>query len=51
MNLKVAIITAILSEAADMTEKELEAAIKIYLKAEDIPYCERIDKVKVVSDT
>ena len=49
--MKVAIITVILSpEAADIKEKDLEAAIKIYFKTATIPYCERIDKVKVLGE-
>lgn len=48
--MKVAIITAIVNhELEDMTEKELEVVIKVYLKADDIPFCQRIESVKVVS--
>lgn len=49
--MKVAILTVVLSdEAADIKEKDLEAAIKIYFNPATIPYCERIDKVKVLSE-
>ena len=48
--MKVAVITAIISrEFEDMPEKQLEGWMRIYLKMEDIPFCERIEKVKVSS--
>ena len=50
MRRKVVIITAILSpEASKMKNKEIEAAITLYLMAEDIPFCEKIEKVEILS--
>ena len=46
--MKVAIITAILKPEIEMSDKQLEAVMKFYLKPEDIPFCERIEKVKVL---
>lgn len=46
-----AVITILLSpEALEMKDKEIEGAIKMYLKAEDLPFCEKIEKVEVLSE-
>ena len=49
MSKKVVIITVILKPEVEMSDKQLEGAIRIYLKPEDIPFCERIEKVEVQS--
>ena len=51
MKKKVAVITALLSaEASEMKDKEIAGIIRLYLKAEDIPFCEKIEKVEVLSE-
>lgn len=46
-----AVITVMLNtDALEMKDEELEGAIKFYLKAEDIPFCERVEKVQVLSE-
>ncbi len=48
--MRVCIITCVLSrEVGEMTDKEAEVAIKLYLKAEDIPFCDRIEEIRVLS--
>ena len=45
------VITAILTpETARMTDKEIEGAIRFYLKAEDIPLVEKIEKIEVLGE-
>ena len=45
------VITAILTaETAQMTDKKIEGAIRFYLKAEDIPFVEKIEKIEVLSE-
>jgi len=46
-----AVITIILSgDSLKMKSEEMEGAMKFYLKAEDIPFCEKIEKVQVSSE-
>jgi len=48
---KVCIITCILTpESWKTKDKEIETAIRLHLKPEDIPYCKRIEKVTVLSE-
>lgn len=50
--MKVATITVKLSPDADAhTDKELEAIIRFYLDPSDIPFGEKIEKVKVLSQS
>ena len=46
--MKIAIITAILKREIRMSDKELEGVMRIYLNSDDIPFCERIEKVQVL---
>ena len=46
--MKLAIITAILEPEIEMSDKELEGIMRIYLKPDDIPFCQRIEKVQVL---
>ena len=46
--MKLAMITVILKPEMELSDKALEGAIRIYLKPNDIPFCERIEKIKVL---
>jgi len=51
MKRKVCIITRILTpESWEMKDKEIEEAIRLHLKPEEIPYCKHIEKVTVLSE-
>ena len=51
MKKKVCVITCILTpESWNMKDKEIEGAIRLYLKPEDIPFCKHIEKVTVLSE-
>jgi len=48
---KVCIITCILTpESWNIKDEEIEEAIRLHLKPEDIPFCKHIEKVKVLSE-
>jgi len=48
---KVCIITRILTpESWNMKDEEIEGAIRLYLKPEDIPSCKHTEKVTVLSE-
>jgi len=48
---KVCIITYILTpESWNIKDKEIEEAIRLHLKPEDIPSCKHIEKVTVLSE-
>lgn len=49
---KVCIITCVLvHETSEMANKRVEAVIKLYLKPENIPLCEKIEKITVLGET
>ena len=51
MKKKVYIITRVLTpESWNMKDKEIETAIRLNLKPEDIPYCKHTEKVTVLSE-
>ena len=52
MKKKVVIITATLSpETLEIKDKEIEEVIRLYLNPSDIPFCESIEKVTVLSES
>jgi len=51
MKRKVCIITRILTpESWNMKDKEMEEAMRLHLKPEDIPFWEHIEKATVLSE-
>ena len=47
---KIVITASLTAETARMTDKEIEGAIRFYLKAEGVPFVEKIKKIEVLGE-
>jgi len=46
--MKIAVICFTLGSTPKMPEKELETLIDLYLNPEDLPFCEKVERIRVI---